>query len=957
MSSVLSPHPASAISARQGRPYGRQGELADVCRLGAGVILISGDAGVGKSELLRAVGAQLRDDTTVLCSDESRRLPHRPGALQQTLFEALGDALSQFSERTSLVQRWGDVISRATGHVAQARLRGLVAGGGRLLLGFIRARAGDDVAHLAADFVSAVSEADAERLENRIAAQADSDVLAVFRAIAQEICEVVDQPLVLILDGAERLAEDDFRLLLDLAEEMPVGLHLVITHAAAMREQVDRIQRLDRIEVGPRGETPVRHVPLRPLGAVEIDAWVVAEQIEVEVDALTRVTGGYPLHIEAALAALARGESLSTLSGGRAFVSVMRTNVAALEPRTQELVARLSGHTDRPDEEQLLGLVDMSPEEWAAHERHLVQARIFVTSVGGRPWFHELGRRAIWFEVLSERQRELSARRSLALLTTTEPEVLTLQNRVDAVEFLRADPQVTAMQPDVAEVLTLDGDELSVLAAMIELVEPSSNWLGLDVVARHARRRFGAGADLVPVAHRLSERGLVMLEEGSDYADVAPHWESAAAFYAAVGRMAIELPRVPIGALATRVFDAALRGPLGGFAIAQYGVGALGATELSARLKDAEWFEDEDLVHRVEGPGIMLRTRHGEIGMYAAVSFENEQGRRDALQRLRAGGAGEALGEPLVIELLEPWPSPVLAPYRVASAVELLTGKDYRGRSASHLGLPPPTSVREQLEIYVRAANVVRQLSSPLERDALRLSRPLGVAYALVGDQQLLQADIGGRDTVVELDFQPDLGGAHLFSDLERRLQLGPLESLLTVHLGGRQPKHPLPTLVADTVKRLKNFNAQQPSASLALPLDEAVLSNELQKALDRRTTDAKALVDAGVLPARGPLVRSHYVLLTPDSAYPGRLRRPSGFGYVLTVDDPEQATIVVRRLDGEQTKTFLAAAGAWADVDSYRPWFDLPASVESPAFSQSDAADAVARLLDHETVRLVGGD
>jgi hypothetical protein len=388
-------------------------------------------------------------------------------------------------------------------------------------------------------------------------------------------------------------------------------------------------------------------------------------------------------------------------------------------------------------------------------------------------WFHELGRRAIWFGVLSEGQRELSARRSLGLLTTTDGDVVTLQNRVDAVELVRADPEFAAAQPGVAEVLTLDVDELAVLAALVELYEPpSTTWLSLDAAVRHARHRFGAGADLVPIAQRLSERGLLLLEESKDYAIVAPSWGSAAAYFAAVGRMAIELPRVPVGALATRVFDAALRGPLGGFAIAQYGVRTLSATEISARLKDGEWVQDGDVIRRHERPGIMLRTRLGELGVYAAVSFENEQSRNESLAVLRAAGVGEALDQPLVVELLEAWPSQALAPFRIASAVELVTGRDYRRRPAGDSGLPPPTTVREQLELHARAAEVVRQLSSPLEQDALRLSRPLGFAYALVDDQYLLQADIEGRDTVVEIDVRPDLGSAHLFSDLEGRLDL-----------------------------------------------------------------------------------------------------------------------------------------------------------------------------------------
>ncbi|MBU1801524.1 MAG: ATP-binding protein [Actinobacteria bacterium] len=955
------PVPIEGQQERAGRPYGRRLELEEIKRLHSRLILVTGDGGVGKSELLRAVGAELRSSNSAVCSGEPVRLPHRPGALQQALFESLAQTLSEFDERTSLLERWGDLVTSAAGKVAQARLKGMVAGAGRMMLGMVRARAGEEAAELASELASAISKEDLDRLEHRVAAQADSDVLATFCALAQEVCELVDQPVVLLLDGAERLAEDDFRLLLDLAEQMPSGLHVVVTHSTAMADQVERVQRLDRLDADCGGTNPVQHVGLRPLDELALQSWVVAEPITPAVDfaSLHRVTGGYPLHVDAALAALGRGEPLSGISGNRAFVSAMVTNVAALEPRAQELVARLAAHTDRPEEEQLLALVGMEPEEWAAQERYLQRARILVTNVNGLPWFHELGRRAIWFNVLSPRQRELSSRRSLDLFTTADVQTLTLQNSIDLVELVRADPEFAGAQSGVTEVLALDDSELGVLAAVVELFEPSSNTaLNLDAVLRHARHRFEAGGDLIPVVRGLSDRGLLEIEETQDYAIVVPSLESAAAYLTAVGRMATRLPRVPTDALATRIFDAGLRPLLGSFAIAQFGIGALSATELSGRLKDAEWVEEDQVRRRHDRPGLIIRARLGELGLFAAVNFEVALDRDAALESLGAAAVGEVLGEPFVIDFLEIWPSPPLPEFRIASAVEVATGHDFRRRSGRDGALPAPRSVREMLSLHMRSAGAIRDILSPLERDALRLTRTLGFAYALLDGGYLLRADIQGWDKVVEVDLNPDFGQAHMFSNLERQLDLGPLDSLSSVHWGGITPTHPIPTLVEDSVKRLKAFNAEQSRTRLTVPMDDTALTKVLQDALDRRTRDAHALIEAGVLPpADRALGRSHCVLVTPDSAHPGRLRRPHGLAFVLSFEAVGEPVVALRQLDIEETTTFVDSPGGWFEVDSYRPWFDLPDVLESPAFSQSDTSDAIAALLDRERVHILYGE
>lgn len=465
----------------EARPFvGRDELLRDVCSLESAVTVLYGDPGVGKSRLLFEAAGQLRRADGVLTSGPVP-LEYQPGSLQVALLEALGLAVAEYAISESSVERVGRIFARATESMSEERLRDMIAGAKGLILGVVRAKYGDEAANALESAGRHLGAAREAVLASRIRAASDPGALGAFCALTAELANLTGLRLVVPIDGAERLSDGDFRLLLDLVNRLPDQVFVVLTHSVRGLLDLQRARQLAVVGTPAGGARAVTAgFEVRPLSVSEVQTWVKTRGLpqgvrglSADPEELHRVTGGLPVYVELALGRLERGQSLAGLEPDGAFGVLVADNYAALTEDEQRSVTLLAAFSDPPITEDVQDLLGVDDVGWAVLERRLVEARILVTPVRGRPWMHELGRRALWERVFSQPQRQVSAERAVATIAAS----IEREGRgsyghcIDLANLAVEVPAVAQAHALLAEVLKATPDELAVLGALLELAE------------------------------------------------------------------------------------------------------------------------------------------------------------------------------------------------------------------------------------------------------------------------------------------------------------------------------------------------------------------------------------------------------------------------------------------------------------------------------------------------------
>jgi hypothetical protein len=271
----------------------------------------------------------------------------------------------------------GEVLADAANNVAQQRLRSLAGAAAGFVLGVVKDRVGDTVGGLLDDLIDEVSHSANDQLQSRIMAASDPDVIAVFGELARQVQAFVGQEMVLALDDVDRLADGDFRQLLDLVEEMPEGILLRLGHSTPDAAAAGRVTSLEEI-----GATVIR---LGGLAADAVGQWLAdAEVSNPDLDLIMRVTAGLPLHIDAAIAHLRSGGSIADISVDETFAIQTEAAFGKLDASTQKACLLLSAFTDPPSRQHTMDLLGCQEDELLYMERQLDASRMLVTVVDGR---------------------------------------------------------------------------------------------------------------------------------------------------------------------------------------------------------------------------------------------------------------------------------------------------------------------------------------------------------------------------------------------------------------------------------------------------------------------------------------------------------------------------------------------------------------------------------------------
>lgn len=112
------------------------------------VVLVAGDSGVGKSELLRVS----QEDSENALAPPPEALRSAPGALQRGLLDSLAAAVVEVTKDKSTAEHVGRILVAAAGRVVDIRLKDLASGVGRQLLGIVSNRVSPELAGLLSNF-------------------------------------------------------------------------------------------------------------------------------------------------------------------------------------------------------------------------------------------------------------------------------------------------------------------------------------------------------------------------------------------------------------------------------------------------------------------------------------------------------------------------------------------------------------------------------------------------------------------------------------------------------------------------------------------------------------------------------------------------------------------------------------------------------------------------------------
>jgi hypothetical protein len=936
--------------------YGRDEVLARIAVPGnASVIIVTGDAGSGKSAVLGRAAEMDMERGLVAPSPE--RLSRAGGSLQRALLGQLAIAVGALVTDHGMASRVAATIAAAGRQIRADKGHELAVVLGRELLALARAKIGADAGAALAEYVQAQASDSEYALRARIQA-ADSDVLATLTVFIGEVATLAGRPVVLAVDNVERLGEEDIRQLADLAERLP-------------REAVVRgawsVTRAAAGQVRMLLEAGALLAELPPLSNAAVGEWLADEGLDPGLaPAVQRVSGGYGLFADNAIGLLRDGGSLSDVSADELFEHSTIDALRALDTDIAVAARRLAAYADPPPSERIAELAGVSPESWGEMAARLQHSRIFTMSPGGQPWFHELRRRVVWAQVDAP-AREEAANAAVADLSqryesTGAPELL-----VTLAQIAPDSPLVTS-QPMQKAALDASADEIAVAAAVIELSEPGGPAGGRqpllhvigDSLLMYARDVFGRpGADLVAALTRLRERGLLAVAGPADSPLVVPVFD-AGSLRLLAGRAGAELRRVPVMRLATSAVFAAITPRLGKVEQLRYGLGSPAVSQLA---RDAVRSGMPAGRPRRSGGQPIVIVRALAVGepLFACVTFADDHARDDTLAQLRPGTREPLLGSEVLVSDVLALPVTRIPTERLLQAAGRLLDEPLN-RITAKVPTPRPVNPLEAARGRAETLRLVRAISSRVERYALELEGHIQVAYA--GNERNMQlVDIhGSEDGIRALP-----GLTQMWDRPYARFQftetVGLRRGESLGHITGRASQRPIqddPVIETLSALRQRAIRFNQTQVRKDVLLEETALRNLLQEAANAQFEAAKTMHAA--LPfavgVHYPVPTRTIIVICPDLPPHDGFRSPP-LASVMTLDaeDTAREDLVEIALTAPMTTPDNAAIDIVLKnrfgIDASHPHLGLRHGYDS------DAYHALADLLGYRNndIRLIYGE
>ena len=846
-SGVAAPRGPDDVADERPAVFGRDKIIEQLAKSRAPLTVLSGDSGVGKSEVLSR--AQVM--TTKSIAPRPRSLPSSGGVLQRILLDCLGDVLAEDIRRRGSAREASRFVVLAAERVVADRGQELARVLGREVLNVARSRLGPDAGAAIAEYVSSLKETVDERLAVRLDTALDRPVAELVIALAGEVLGYI-QPtnVVLALDAGERLPAADVALLGDLARTLTSGIRIriaVSTYTAEHQAIVDQLRRVG---------SQVAELQLEGIEEPAIRKWLEAEGLSADrAPDVQRATGGYALHVGDLIAHLRSGGDIAGAPLSESFARLTDEAWSGLPPEIASRARQLCVLSDPLPTTQTLELLGIDAATWGETKARLARARVFSVDINGLPWFHEQRRRYLSELKLDQEERASACADAANALHRVLIDSGRLDRLGELAGLVSSATHMLSAREQLRSAVALSRSQLAVCAALVELMEPGMTAPGIEggALLRYARTMFDGGPNLIEAFRELRTCPFLVLVEQGEAAMAIPDWEDALVVLVICGRAENELGRTPIPAVAGSVFEGEIKPRLQPFSLAGYGVGTITMAMMAEHAVALRRGITQTLVdQRAAGPNLLVRAEYVGRGLGVHACFANSDDRDAAAEKLRDLDI-QVLGERFADTDVLPHPVAPVPARRFLLAAERLLGENLRLGPDGIRGqrtLTAPITGAERLGVRSQVMQVVRSLSSAHERYAMGLEWPTGFLY-FEDDQGFDVAEVlGGREDARPFPAFIPIGNNDPFwaYSIEAVAELQPNERIAVVnHSVSRVPRlnDPVIETLNALAERAKRFNAVQSRRELTF--DEASLQAELEAALNTQLADARALQTASL--------------------------------------------------------------------------------------------------------------
>jgi hypothetical protein len=710
------------------------------------VVLLIGDSGSGKTSVLQAAQRRIDDGVLhpapVVCRFDD-------GALQNALLDGLAAAFSSAGDARSAWKRLGDQLASAAVETAGALARDLAKAWAKELLEAVKSRLGVNVGSGIAAFWKALTTNKDDELRRDIRSRSDANVVRLIVSLAETAADLLETDIVLALDEANRLSEDDQRVLASIAVESPRRVQIVAAWSSAASSSRAGIELL--IEAG------CEVVDLGGLSPEAVGGWLRAERVDASfTERVYQLIRGYPLLVEGLIAHLRAGEPIDEFTSPDVFVKVLDAALLRLTPAANAAARRLSAFVEPIGSDRIADYLGVSAVEWGTIRAALEHERILTVAHGDQLWFHEMRRSHLWNDVMDESERTEVAQAAFDVLLEEHRRRGGDIDSGMAVPIADLAPLATsrlAADPHLAAAVEFGRDELAVIAAAMELSSDNEAFIVTsDAVLIHARTTFGGADDLIDTLVRLADQGFLdvrrrAIESGAsavdsqrvDIAEMDPAVEVVVhgRIQSVLGR-----PAIPnVAGYVTRNHLEQVR---------------LESTFLIIAAEESDTLDLIDCANMrrsfLHEPMLGLRLRFGDQPISVAAIFNTPDDRAAAITHARAADGGESAQRRITIDKILTEPTVRVASSLFLHSVWFATGlpeehNDTKWWLRTQTVLPIVEFARRRVDCL----RLVRDAATDSERDAMELDLPVGVGVADLGDR-MFWIGLCGTESVVEVD-------------------------------------------------------------------------------------------------------------------------------------------------------------------------------------------------------------
>jgi hypothetical protein len=382
------------------RFFGRDDVVRQLAESQVPLTVLSGDSGIGKSEVLRAAQIATRDAIT----PPPLLLRRECGVLHSILLEGLGDVLALDVQLRDSGAEIDGRLRKAAERIFRQAGSALTQVVSRELLAFVRGRLGEEFGAATYEFIVALKAPADQSLAVRINNALEPTATDIVLKLAHEVLGDFDhEGAVLALDVGENLSSDAVRILGDLAEKLPENLRIRIAVSTYSAEKYQAI-------VAPLSASDryFHEVQLLGIGEDGVCEWLEKEGLSGDMaKTVTRATSGNALDVGDVIARLKEGKPIYDSLVREDFAHRTDDAWMQLEPEVARHARRLCVCANPLPFDRTLDFLGLEPAEWGEVQERLRHARIFSVEVDGLHWFQEARRRHVRENKLEDSERAL----------------------------------------------------------------------------------------------------------------------------------------------------------------------------------------------------------------------------------------------------------------------------------------------------------------------------------------------------------------------------------------------------------------------------------------------------------------------------------------------------------------------------------------------------------------------